>query len=154
MHKKSWRQGKCISNLIRFFFFLPIFIWHSKNIFFKENRYDTHFLIFRLFIFFIQNKILFYYKKGTEWKTIFFFVFFKNSKHIFLVLTRVKSSSPTHVMQFIDTKRKTSFFIFFLTDKSQHVYMLYYQPAKEILEQRCLFTCPKFGQFRERYGPT
>ena len=134
MHKKSWRQGKCISNLIRFFIFFQgklLFLFSTWYYFFTTAIYSKHvsvyfsfdtqkifflkktdmtliFFYFSPFYFFIQNKILSYYKKGTEWKT-FFCIFFKNSKHIFLVLTRVKFSGFNHVMQFIDTKRKTFF---------------------------------------------
>ena len=75
--------------------FFHIFIWHSKNIFFLKKMDMT--LIFWFFaFFFIQNKILSYYKKGTEWKTILFFFIFKNSKHIFLVLTRVQEKLLFH----------------------------------------------------------
>ena len=126
---KTKREREHISNLINFSIFQ--FFWR------KRIRHSfPHFLF--------KNKLS-YYEKGTEWKT-FFFVFFQGFKTHFLVLTRVKFSSPNHVMQFIDTK---NFFF-----HSQHVYLLYYQPAKEILEQRCLFTCPKFGYFRKKYGPT
>ena len=45
-------------------------------------------------------------------KNYFFFVFFQEFKTHILVLTRVKFSSPTHVMQFIDTKIKKKFHFF------------------------------------------
>ena len=143
MHKKSWRQGKCISNLIRFFiffkgnfffyfqhgiiflqqlfipnmlvFFFCQFSFNTQKIFFSNKTDMTLIFWFFVFSFFsIQNKTLSYYEKGTEWKNPFFCIFFKDSKHIFLVLTKVKFLGLNHVMQFIDTNRRTSFFIFFL----------------------------------------
>ena len=89
------------------------FSFNTQRIFsvfqsFQENEYDTHFSIFVFF------KIKYYPitgKKQNE-KPFFLYFFFKLKTHFFFVLTRVKFSSPNHVMQFIDTKRKTSFFIF------------------------------------------
>ena len=43
----------------------------------------------------------------------YFLYFFQEFKTHFLVLTRVKFSSPNHVMQFIDTKKKNFFFLFY-----------------------------------------
>ena len=57
-----------------------------------------------------------------------FFCFFQGFKTHFLVLTRVKFLGPNHVIQFIDTKTS---FLFFLTEKSRYVYLLYYQPTKK-----------------------
>ena len=61
-------------------FFLPIFVWHSK-IFFRRMTNTT--VIFSIFLFFIQNKASSYFEKEIEWKTIFLYFFFKNSKHTF-----------------------------------------------------------------------
>ena len=111
-----------------------------KKYFFQRKRIWHSFFDFRLFIFLFKIEYYPITRKEQNEKLFFFCIFFKNSKHIFLVLTKVKFSSPNDVMKFIDTKRKTFFFHFFLTEKSRHVYLLYYQPAQEMLEQICLFT--------------
>ena len=47
--------------------FFTTFCLTLKFFFVEENEYDT------FFSFFIQNKTLSYFEKGTEWKTIFVF---------------------------------------------------------------------------------
>ena len=63
----------------------------------------------RLFIFLFKIKYYPITRKEQNEKP-FFLYFFKNSKHIFLVLTIVKFSGLNHVMQFIDIKTSFSFF--------------------------------------------
>ena len=53
-------------NTQKHFFNFSIFQFFQ---FLQENEYDTHFFNFSFF--FIQNKTLSYYEKGTKWKTIF-----------------------------------------------------------------------------------
>ena len=62
-------------------FFLPIFVWHSKY-FFEKNEYDTHLFNFS---FFIQNKLSSYFEKEKERKS--FFCIFSEIKNTFFVLT-------------------------------------------------------------------
>ena len=107
----------------KYFFVKKNWIWHSFSQFFVKHHPITR-------------------KKQNE---KLFFVFFHEFKTHFFVFTWVKFSSPNDIMKFINTKTRKLFFWFFLQKTITHMYLLYYQPTKEILEQRCLFTCPKFG---------
>ena len=114
MHKKSWRQGKCISNLIRFFHFLSFsrktsfFRFQHGIIFFLTTTIYSRHVSFFLPIFDHPKKYFFLKKwiRHSFFRFLFkikyypitrkkqneklFFVFFKNSKHTFFIWTRVK----------------------------------------------------------------
>ena len=67
------------------FFFLPIFIQHSKIYFqffqcFQKNEYDTHFFNFSFFLFKIKHYPI---TRKEQNEKLFFRIFFRNSKHIF-----------------------------------------------------------------------
>ena len=156
MHKKSWRQGKCISNLIRFFIFFQgklLFLYSTWYYFFTTAIYFKHvsvffffchfsfdtqkiffskktdmtliFFYFSPFYFFIQNKILSYYKKGTEWKTTFFLYFFQEFKtHFFWFWQESNFRVLITSCNLLTQKRKTSSFIFSYR-KSTQMHLLY-----------------------------
>ena len=132
VQKESWRQGKCISNLIRFFSFffnfhfgsghtIPI-ILYSTNIFQKKTSLFHHFqhdiLFNNSFLFqtcqfflsiFIQNSKIFFSK------ALIFFLFFSSfiqSKHH---PTLRKNRMRNYLFVFFSEIENT----FFCFDKSQ-----------------------------------
>ena len=100
---------------------------------FRNPRYSKFGNIFS-FLFFIfyskQNTILF--RDRNRIRNHFFVFFSEIQNTFFVVLTKVRFSNPNDVMKFINTKTKNPFFFNFLSlqKNPQHVYLLYYQPAK------------------------
>ena len=76
-------------------------------------------LIFSIFQFFFKIKYYPITRKKQNENYIFCIFFLEFKTHIFLVLTKVKFSSPNDVMKFINTETRKYFFQFFLT-KNQH----------------------------------
>ena len=88
MHaQKSWRQGKCISNLIRFFFYIFFSIESHyldpslfKQTFFCKRKTSSLFLIIfnMVFYFFYSRQDLFFVLKKTNKTSIFLIFFIQN----------------------------------------------------------------------------
>ena len=123
-------------------FFISSFLFQTcqffcstlKNIFFE----GTHFFDFSSFI---QNKTSSYFEKKTEWETIFFIFFLKFKTH-FLYWQESIFLNLNNAIKFIN--KKTRSFLFY--KKSQHTCICFIMNLqKEIREQKCLFTYPKFG---------
>ena len=90
------------SRYVKFFVNFQI----TKSIFLKKAN-NT--LVFSIFSSFIQSKTPSYFEKETEWETIFF-LFFKNSKHIFLFWQESIFFNFNDVIKFINIKQDLFFF--------------------------------------------
>ena len=97
-------------------FFFTTF-YSRQNLFFvlKKTNKTPVFSIF----YFIQNETLSYCEKETEWKIVFFCIFFKDSKHIFLFRPKSNFQVLMTSWNLLTQKQENIFLIFsFLTEKS------------------------------------
>ena len=114
-------------------FFFTTFHLTLKKYFFSKKTNTI--LIFSIFLFFIQNKTSSYFEKETDWKTIFLYFFFRNSKHIFLTSKKEFFSKSNDVIKFINTKTEKLFFNF-LYRKPQHTHICFIINLQKKYENR------------------
>ena len=143
-----------------FFIKTSFWLFSTRYISFKQHI----FILDRTFFYPFQ-KYFFFGRKRT--RHLFFAFLFKikhypitrkkqNEKPFFLYFSEIQNTffcfDKSQIFRVLMTlwnlltqKQENFFFNFSLQKITTHVHLLYYQPAKEIWEQKCPFRCPKFG---------